>query len=282
MVHCVTPLALLPALLARLLDRDLRVVVEFHAPAEFEMVDSSARARAFFRMVDRRVVRRADAVIVMSRSQREYLLDCGTPDAAIQVSWGPIDTGRGSPTPPAGERPLTFGYFGNAHFWQGLDVLLSTLRSWEGDPPKVVVGGVDPSELTGLPVPGLSLLGKLGRNEMLAAMATCDVLISPRKGGDVTSYQYPFKLSAYLGAGRPVIGTDVNDQGYIIDQAQCGIVIPPDDPGAMARAMREMSATPAAALQSMGGRARAFAEANLGYDRLWDILERAYGSRRPE
>jgi glycosyltransferase involved in cell wall biosynthesis len=275
-VHCVTPLGLLPALAARMLDRRMRVVVEFHAPAEYEMVGSSRRARAFFRALDRRLLRRADAVIAMSNSQLEYLHEACGVERPIHVSWGPIDVSGPPPPAPHPSRPLTFGYFGNAHFWQGLDVLLSAAERLNGSAATVVLGGVDAHALPRAAPPGTSVLGTLAGKEMLTAMEECDVLVSPRRGGIATHYQYPFKLSAYLAARRPVIGTDVNDQGAIIKDARCGVVVPPDDPEALAEAMRELAAMPAPEIHAMGDRARAFAEANFGYEALRETLRAAY------
>jgi glycosyltransferase involved in cell wall biosynthesis len=276
-IHCVTPVAAVPALAVRALNRRTRVVLEYHGPAEYELASARARARAFFTLLDRWVAREVDAILAMSTPQETYLRRrCGA-TAPIEVSWGPVDLGRTAWPPPVPGATRRFGYFGNANFWQGLDHLVEAARLCSGESLRLVVAGVDASELpTNSIGPRLEVRGRLDRAALLAAMEACDVLVSPRRGGKVTQFQYPLKLSAYLAAARPVIGTDVNDQGIIIRRAGCGAVVPPDSPEALADTMREFVRLPARHISDLGARARAFAEAHLGYDTLRSQLGRLY------
>jgi glycosyltransferase involved in cell wall biosynthesis len=47
-----------------------------------------------------------------------------------------------------------------------------------------------------------------------------------------------------LACGVPAIVTDFPGQRELVISAGCGIVIPPDDPSALAKAVREMSEKP--------------------------------------
>jgi glycosyltransferase involved in cell wall biosynthesis len=274
-VHCFTPLAALPAIAARRLAGS-RVVVEVHGSAEYELAHARPHVRAFFSMLDRHVIRHADAVLAMGASHEAFLRHrCGV-DAPIRVSWGPIDVSRRPFLPPEPQSPRRFGYFGNAHFWQGLEDLAAAAALCPPDSVTVSVAGVDAVELPEQARRILRARGHLDREAMLDEMSKCDVLVSPRRGGRVTDLQYPFKLSAYLASGRAVVGTDVGDQGEIIRRARCGIVVPPESPSKLAHAMMEIAGMSDDAVGALGRRARRFAEDHLGYDRLREQLRDLY------
>jgi glycosyltransferase involved in cell wall biosynthesis len=276
-VHSFTPLAALPAILARQRIRDLRVVLEYHGPAEYELAHAKRRVRVFFSALDRWTVGRADAVIAMSRPQRRYLEDrCRSRNPPL-VSWGPVDLAHLPATPVPANPIRTFGYFGNASFWQGVQHLVEAAQLVPRQGVRVVLGGVEPDELPRGASQFVIPRGRMSRTEMLGAMADCDVLVSPRLGGAVGNLQYPFKLSAYLAAGRPVLGTDVGDQGQIIRSARCGAVVAPEAPAELAAAIEGLAGAPPTELRDMGARARAFAEKNLSYGVLREQLGSTYG-----
>jgi colanic acid biosynthesis glycosyl transferase WcaI len=276
-VHCFTPTAAVPAIAARRLWPETRVVLDYHGAAEFELARARPYVRVLFTALDGWAVRRADAVVAMSAPQRAYLEARWKPAATPEVSWAPVDLERVRSTPVRPAEVRRIGYFGNANFWQGLDDLVSAARLCKEEPLSVVVAGADASELGLLPGDPVDVSGSPSREQMLGGMEECDILVSPRRGGAVSDLQYPFKLSAYLAAGRPIIGTDVSDQGDIIRRAGCGLVVPPESPAALAEAMRELARAPTERLVEMGTRARQFAEHHLGFDVLRRQLGRAYG-----
>jgi len=274
-VHCFTPIAALPAIAARRAVGS-RVVVEVHGSAEHELAHARPHVRAFFSMLDRHVIRRADAVLAMSFRHEAYLRSrCGV-DVPIRVSWGPIDVSRRPFVPPDPQSPRRFGYFGNAHFWQGLEDLAAAAALCPPEAVVVSVAGVDPVKLPEEAGRILRTRGQLDREAMLYEMSKCDALVSPRRGGHVTDLQYPFKLSAYLASGRAVVGTEVGDQGAIIRRAGCGIVVPPESPSKLASAMMEIAGMSDDVVGNLGRRARRFAEDHLGYDRLREQLSALY------
>jgi len=71
----------------------------------------------------------------------------------------------------------------------------------------------------------------------------------------------PSKLYSILAAGRPVLAVAApeSDAARIVCESGCGIAVDPDDPAAVARAIREMRNDPAR-LAEMGRRARGAAE----------------------
>ena len=56
----------------------------------------------------------------------------------------------------------------------------------------------------------------------------------------------PLKLYEMLACGLPVIVTDFPDQADLVRSLDAGLVVPPDDPAALARAVAELRAIPLA------------------------------------
>jgi glycosyltransferase involved in cell wall biosynthesis len=104
------------------------------------------------------------------------------------------------------------------------------------------------------------LAGLVPRAQVPATLARCHVLVSPRIGNRVTAGQYPQKLSTYLAAGRPVIGSDVNDQANVLALARCGLTFTAGDADGLARAIVALRDLPDADRLEMGRRGRRFAE----------------------
>ena len=71
----------------------------------------------------------------------------------------------------------------------------------------------------------------------------------------------PSKLYSILAAGRPVLAVapDSSDAARIVTESGCGLAADPDDPAAVAKAIRELRSDPAR-LCEMGRRARETAE----------------------
>ena len=60
----------------------------------------------------------------------------------------------------------------------------------------------------------------------------------------------PNAVGEALACGKPVIVTDYPGQADLVRSADCGIVIPPDDPEALAAAVAKLANSPATAMTS--------------------------------
>jgi len=80
----------------------------------------------------------------------------------------------------------------------------------------------------------------------------------------------PNKFMDYLAAGLPVLVNFDGEAGWIAEREGCGVVVPPDDPAAMAEAIREL-ASDSERCRAMGRRACALA--SRCYDRRRLIAE---------
>ena len=76
----------------------------------------------------------------------------------------------------------------------------------------------------------------------------------------------PTKLFEYMAAGVPVIASDFPDWREIVDAAGCGLLVPPEDPRAIANAMEYLLTHPEEACE-MGRRGRQAVEGLY----VWDV-----------
>ena len=74
----------------------------------------------------------------------------------------------------------------------------------------------------------------------------------------------PLKLFEAMAAGAAVIVSDLPFQADLVRETRCGIVVPPDDPPALARAVADCAAQPAEAA-AMGRRGCAYAQAQASW-----------------
>jgi glycosyltransferase involved in cell wall biosynthesis len=79
------------------------------------------------------------------------------------------------------------------------------------------------------------LHGAIGPADFAGRLAWCDFLVIPSRIESV-----PVVFSDALQRGAPVLATDVGDLGDLVRDLAVGRVVPPEDPDAMARALREL------------------------------------------
>jgi glycosyltransferase involved in cell wall biosynthesis len=78
----------------------------------------------------------------------------------------------------------------------------------------------------------------------------------------------PSKLISYLFAERPVVGValEASETAAIIRRSGSGVVVRPDDPRALAAAIRDLTSRAPEALAQMGKSGRNWALANMTRD----------------
>jgi colanic acid biosynthesis glycosyl transferase WcaI len=81
--------------------------------------------------------------------------------------------------------------------------------------------------------------------DLPATLAAADVLVLAQRGKVVDSVA-PSKLLSYMAAGKPIVASvhQLSEAGRMIRGAQCGVVVPPEDPAALAAALLELHRRP--------------------------------------
>ncbi len=121
-------------------------------------------------------------------------------------------------------------YSGTFETYQGLGDLIAAMPRVLAEMPRavfVLVGARDGDaeairRLAGRVVPAASLriVTRQPREEMPRYLAMADVLVSPRKHGG----NLPLKIFDYLGAGRPIVATDIDTHRGVLNE-ECALLV---------------------------------------------------------
>jgi glycosyltransferase involved in cell wall biosynthesis len=178
--------------------------------------------RTIFAAVDRVVVHGAAAV--------ERLTELGVPPERIARIPHPLFTGPADELrPPNGRTLLHFGFLRST---KGLDILLRALPGIAAEVPDVrlVVAG-DPLE----PIDGLEHLafelGVAPHVEIPGLLEQATAVVLPYRKIESSGV-----LATALGHGRPAVVSDVGSLGETVREFGAGLVVPPEDPAALAAA----------------------------------------------
>jgi colanic acid biosynthesis glycosyl transferase WcaI len=224
-----------------------------------------------FERLERFVYRKADRLSVISEGFRRYLLDRGVPDEKITVVPNYTDTEFITPLSQTGNRYRTahgldgkfvVQFSGRMGYSQGLGTVVEAWRQLDDldDLRLMMVGdGAERPMITRElgHDPRVTILPTQPREHLPDLLAASDVGLAPLRHG-MAGTSVPSKIFGILAAGRPVVaGVDVDsDTDEMITEADCGLVVTPEDPTALANALRRLYADRARA-RKMGKNGRA-------------------------
>jgi glycosyltransferase involved in cell wall biosynthesis len=117
------------------------------------------------------------------------------------------------------------------------------------------------------------LLPEVPMTEVSRYINAADVMLVPLRKADLFSAFIPSKLFDYLACAKPVILTVDGEAREILDAAQGGVYVEPDDPPALARTVLELQAAPAR-LKEMGESGRRYVLEHYNRDAQGASLER--------
>lgn len=107
-------------------------------------------------------------------------------------------------------------------------------------------------------------------DDIPAWIAASDIICIPQRESSSTAGQIPVKLFDAMMMGKPVIATNVSDIPDIL--GDCGIVVPPSDPEAIARNISRL-ANNFGELETLGNCARKRAKDRFSYDAVAPTLD---------
>lgn len=226
--------------------------------------------RAFRRLEDF-VYRKATAVSVLSEGFRENLLAKGVPPAKVHVIPNFVDSDWVHPLPRENPFSRREGlcdrfvalYAGNIGLSQGLETLLDACHQLRDLPDFLALivgnGAARPSleaRAREMALSNVRFLPFQPKEEVARMYASADVsLVLLRKGLGAESV--PSKVYTIMASARPVLAAvDAGSEtDRLIREAQCGVVVPPEDASALAQAIRQLRVH-AQARADMGRRGR--------------------------
>jgi glycosyltransferase involved in cell wall biosynthesis len=242
------------ALVTRLFARNSRIVYDAHGTLADELVLANVVSRdgmryRLARRVERWLVRRADSIVAQSRHRADDLVSDGVrPERVVVLPDGPeatffeVGRSRGIELVPRANEIVAV-YTGSLETYQGIDDIIATAELTTGirfvlfgEPgggymARIRAYGLSDRVEVIDPAPFAALPGLLSR---------ADIALAPRHyGGNI-----PGKVPAYLAAGLPVVGTDVEGIREIVDDS-VGAIVPPGDVPALAAALQRLAGDPA-------------------------------------
>jgi glycosyltransferase involved in cell wall biosynthesis len=153
-------------------------------------------------------------------------------------------------------------FFGSLTAWQGVETLVAALErpEWPDDLHLVILGDGRLRDVVAAAAARHSRLHWLGRVPYaevggIVARAIAGLVPKNAQGDRQDTGLFPLKLFEILACGVPVVVTDFPGQADFVREHDCGLVIPPESPAALAGAVRTLAAAPERS-RTMGDRGR--------------------------
>ncbi len=228
-----------------------------------------------YKKLERFVYAHSEAITVISEGFRSNLTAKGVPADKISVIPNFIDSAFVLPHPRRNDFSLEQGwddkfvvlFAGNVGMSQGLDTVLEAAGLLQGTPGLLFAivgnGASKPSLLAQAEKMGLhnvQFLPYQSYDQVPKLYSSADVGLIPLRRG-FSSDSVPSKLFTIMGVARPVIASvDARSEtAEVISQAKCGLCLEPEDPQALADAIRTIYSDKARA-DDMGRRGRQYVE----------------------
>jgi glycogen synthase len=280
------------ALAALKIGRKLNIPVVYEIRALWEDAASShgtlrsgTLGYTFARRLETHAVRRADAVVTISRGLQRELCGRGVGDGRISIVPNGVDVRRFVPKPDAeGPRAPTrhpvIGFIGSFYSYEGLDLLLEAAKIIVGDRPEVrfllVGGGPEEGRLRALRAAGnlnahVSMTGWLPHDRIAEAYREIDVFVYPRRQNRLTELVTPLKPLEAMAMAKVVLASDVGGHRELIDDGRTGFLFKADDLLDLALRLREVLGA-SHVWPVIGTAARRFVER----ERTWPAVAASY------
>ena len=155
-------------------------------------------------------------------------------------------------------RPPVVTYAGHLYPWKGVDVLIEALALLPDVRGRIVGGHPGESDLARVRALAaarrvadrVELTGLVPQPEVDRFLGAADVLVLPNRATAVSAhYTSPLKLFEYLAAGRPIIASALPALEEILHADENALLVPPDDPRALADAIRRLTTNRALAVR---------------------------------
>lgn len=222
--------------------------------------------------------RRADRIVALTEGIREGVVASGVvPAGRVSLITNGVDLDVvPDPAEPArltvADDAFVAMFVGAHGTYSSLETVLAAADLLRGEPGMqvVLVGGGDRKpalvgQAAALDLPNVSFVDPVPKRQVPAYLARAGLCLLPYQDRQLFAGALPNKVFDYLAASRPILAAaPVGELTRLVDHAACGWNVPPEDPPAMADAIRRAAADPAAA-RARGEAGRAYA---LGhYDR---------------
>ena len=248
---------------------------------------------AIYQGLELLVARSAAVVLCVSGDLEERMRRAGSRDVrrALVPPYTPPEAAAGSePAGPAAvrrelgtqDRPLILAA-GRLAPQKGFGTLIGAARGWQdlSPVPLLAIAGSGPlhTELTAAAAPLGSSAVLLGqRADVPSLLAAADLFVLPSRWEG-----QPLILQEALRAGRPIVATRAGGTPDLTGE-DAALLVPPDDPGALSAAVRQVLTDPSLAGRLAGAardRARTLPSANAAVEAALAVYRQLSAGRLP-
>ena len=237
------------------------VVYEMRASWEDAAVDHGTTTEGSLRyrlsrQLETWTLRRADAITTICDGLRGDILSRGVPAAQVTVIPNAVNPDE-FPFIHSPDRDLqarlglqdsfTLGFLGSFYGYEGLDTLLEAVPAILAFEPRTKVllvgGGFEEERLKAQAVrlritDRVIFVGRVPHAEVARYYSVVDLLAYPRKSMRLTETVTPLKPLEAMAQGRLLVASDVGGHRELIDDGVTGRLFRPNDPQALAEAVR--------------------------------------------
>ncbi len=228
---------------------------------------------------------RAEKIITPLSNAHEYITNCGIPRE--KVVWIPngVDLSRfnnNNVYPERSNNDFNVMYVGAHGLANGLETLIQAAKIVQDSGYQkvrfILVGdGPEKPNLIDLAerlnLKNVEFRDPVPKDKVPNVFKEADVFVPNLERGQVFKYGVASnKLFDYMGIGKPII-FPVQFLDNPVQEAQCGLTVPPGDPEALAEAIIKLYQMPPEERKAMGNRGREYVEKYHDIRKLADRLE---------
>ncbi|MFN0086557.1 MAG: TIGR04063 family PEP-CTERM/XrtA system glycosyltransferase [Blastocatellia bacterium] len=265
---------------------EIRYFEEDAAVERGKLAAGSARYR-LLQSLEIAAARRAGRIATIGRALRGDLMARGIDEDRIFLAPNGVDTNFFAPRPPDRELAArlglagqtVIGFLGSFYHYEGLENLVEAARlllETRRDVRLLLVGEGEEMEPLRRRIPEalrpfVLFAGKAPHEEAPRYYSLMDVVAYPRLRSRLTELTTPLKPLEAMSMERAVIGSDLGGIRELFDDGRVGILVPPDDPRAIADCLRRLIERPEER-RALGPPARRFVQR----ERDWETIVRGY------
>jgi glycosyltransferase involved in cell wall biosynthesis len=219
-------------------------------------------------LLERRLYRSADAVVAVTKPFCEHIdrLREKRP-SPVHIPNGTLDIFFSAQTAPADRGGFTLTFAGTLGIAQALPAVLDAAEELaDGFVVQLVGDGPlrDPliADAEARALTNVQFRRQLPLEEIPDVLAASHALLVPLAAHPTFRSFIPSKMIDFMATGRPVILAAAGEAARLAERSRAAVVVPPEDPQALADAVRWVRAHPTEAA-AMGQRGREFARTRL-------------------
>lgn len=208
--------------------------------------------------LEKRLYRHATRIVTVSDGLRNRLLERGVPAEKVAVVYNGVNLSRATPRKKnerllrelGFDRKFVVGYVGTHGMAQGLEVVLDAANGLRGSDVRFLLVGDGArrdavvAHAHALKLDNTALVGLVPIAEAAEYLSLCDVVLVPLKRTDQIEITLPAKVFEAAAMEKPMIVAAGSAAADLVSRYGAGLVVPPEDPEALAKAIERLRDEP--------------------------------------